>query len=215
MVKMKRLLFLTMAIIISPACILRSTGHRIPDIATVGLKPGSTKSIAYFELKDWASGIQPSAYAEVFTGQLVTTGETEIRVFIHDGQKMHYAGALSDQLGLPEVKTIFIDLGKEKCVIGWISPTVRELYDFRIERVRVDSEPFEDTVKESLIEANLFIVPIQEDFELWNNIHFSGVQTSGSLQRGNDALGSWYEFEKQYDPPLDISSWYVLIPIQN
>ena len=40
------------------------------------------------------------------------------------------------------------------------------------------------------------------------------LQTQNSLDKGSDRLGSYYEVETAFDPALDVSGYYIHIPIQ-
>ena len=194
----------------------------IPASALNGMDANTTKSIAYFELADWASGVSSDAYISVFKGELFDTNETEMRVFLDDGENTYYVGVLSDELGLAGIKTIFIDLGKERCILGWVPSSLNKPIYFRIERSNPNKESeWQDAKKESTVDKGIadanggwFIVPIKNDIQLWNTLAKSAIQTSDSLDRGSKDLGSWYEVEKTYSPSLDVSSWYIHVPIQ-
>ena len=188
----------------------------IPEVALQGIASKSVKILGNFNLSDWAQGVPSSSYFTIFEGQLSGTGEQEIRVFYDDGNRSTYIGALSAQFGIPELKTIFIDLGRERCIIGWASPAINgKLLNVHFERFEADRSLWMNAQKESSIEKNLFIVPITgEDIVLWNSITMAAVQTRESLQRGFDGNGSYYEVEKMFDPPFDISAYYQSISVQ-
>jgi len=189
----------------------------IPASAQVGLKPGTSKVLGHFRLADWAAGVPPTAYFTVFEGRLTESDASEMRVFLSGSQSAQYIGALSNQLQLPGVKTLFIDLGGQRCIIGWVSPATQgKLLYFHLERPEADRKRWMEAEKESSIEKNMFIIPIQASDrpELWNFVSMSAVQTKESLQRGYDAKGSYYQVETTYSSPLDVSSFYIPISIQ-
>ena len=194
----------------------------IPASALEGIATNSTKKIAYFELSDWARNVSPNAYLAVFKGDLLASGEAEMRVFLGDGENTHFAGVLSDELGLSGVKTLFVNLDGERCIVGWVSSSMESPLYFHIERYEPDNEADgwanekESTIEKGIAEANggWFIVPITEDIQLWNTLIQSSVISENSLDRGSKDLGSWYEVEKNYSSPLDVSSWYIHVPIQ-
>jgi len=189
----------------------------IPASAQVGIKLGSAKILGYFQLNDWVEGVSSTANLTIFEARLTETDENEIRVFLNDGQSTQYVGALSDQLQLPGVKTLFIDFGSQRCIIGWVSPEIQgKLLYFHIERPEADKPRWMEAVKESTIEKNLFIVPIKasDQPDLWDFVAMAAVQTEESLQRGFDGKGSFYQVENSYSPPLDVSGFYIPISIQ-
>jgi hypothetical protein len=189
----------------------------IPASAQVGIKPGSARILGYFQLNDWAEGVSSTAKLTIFETRLTGTGENETRVFMNDGQSARYVGALSDQLHLPGVQALFIDFGSQRCIIGRVSPEIRgKLLYFRIERPEADKRRWMEGVKESTIEKNLFIVPIKagDQPNLWNFVVLAAVQTKESLQRGFDQKGSYFQVERSYSPPLDVSGFNIPISIQ-
>ena len=97
----------------------------IPASAQVGIEPGSARILGYFQLNDWVEGASSPANLTIFEARLIETDENEIRVFLNDGQSARYVGALSDQLQLPGIKTLFIDFGGQRCIIGWASPEIQ------------------------------------------------------------------------------------------
>lgn len=182
------------------------------------IETNQQKRIAYFELNDWASDVPPDAYVAVFKDD----AQTEMQVLFGDRENTYFAGVLSDQLGLAGVKTIFVDLGQERCILGWVSSSIEAPVLFRVERDELNSDAeWWDSKKESTVEKGIteadggwFIVPIKDDVQLWDMIIFSAIETSSSLERGSQNIGSWYEVEMSYFPPLDVSGWYVQVPIQ-
>jgi hypothetical protein len=189
---------------------------KIPASAQGGLEPGTARILGNLRLVDWAEGVSSTVFLTIFEGRLAGSGVTEMRVFLSDGQTAQYVGALSDQLQLPGVQTLFIDFGSQRCVVGWVSPaTPGKLLYFHIERPEADTTRWMEGVRESTLEKNLFIVPIRasDQPERWNLIAMAAVQTRESLQRGFDAQGSYYEVEKTYSPPLDVSSFYIPVSI--
>lgn len=189
---------------------------KIPANAQTGLEPGTARILGNLRLADWAEGISDKVYLTIFEGRLVGSDSTEIRVFWNDGKSDGYVGALTEQLQLKGVKTLFIDFGSQRCVVGWVSPAISgKLLYFRLERPEPDTTRWMEGVKESTINENLFIVPIRASNqpELWNELVLAAVQTKESLQRGYDGKGSYFEAEKAFSPPLDVSSFYVSISI--
>ena len=106
--------------------------------------------------------------------------------------------------------------------LGWVSSSFNEPIYFHIERDKPDEDSEwweaeeESTIDKGIADANgsWFILPIRNDIQLWDTIGQAAIQTSDSLDRGSKNLGSWYEVEKTYSPPLDVSSWYIHVPIQ-
>jgi len=189
----------------------------IPEGGLVGLKAGSTRILGHFRLADWDKGVSSTLYVTLFEGVLAETGKSEVRAFINDQSNSQYIGALNEQLQLPGVLTLFFKLGDQRCLIGWVSPTVQgKLIYFRIERPQENPDLWMEAVLESSIEKNLFIVPIgaSKHAENWDSLVLSAVQTKESLQRGFDGQGSYFEIEAKYSPPLDVSSFYIPILIQ-
>ncbi len=187
----------------------------IPQSALEGVKPASTRILGHFRLADWAEGVSTSQYITIFQAYQLQNDAAEIRVFLNDNGASQYIGMLTDQLQIPGVKTAFIDFGSQRCIIGWVSPDLAgNLLFFHIERVPKDpTRRMQEAVLESTIEKNVFIVPIRADAspELWNSIALAAVKTKESLQRGFDQKGSYYQIEKSYDPPLDVSGFYLHI----
>ena len=156
-------------------------------------------------------------YATVFDGILTSTGEHEIRVFLNDTNFTQYVGALSDQLQLPGVNTIFINLGQERCIIGWVSPNTQgNLLYFLVDRLEPDRSKWMDAELESTITKNVFIIPIRsgDNPASWDFIARAGVQTKESLQRSYDGKGDSYQLDQVFSPPLDVSSFYILVKVQ-
>jgi len=200
-----------------PACsFLGGDQSNIPETAMQGIDSKSIKILGNFKLSDWAQGVPSSAYFTIFEAYLSGSGEKEIRVFYDDGNQTTYIGALSDQFGIPELKTSLVDLGKERCIIGWVSPQINgKLLYIHFERLEADRSLWMNAQKESSIENNLFIVPITgDDVLLWNSITMAAIQTKESLQRGFDGTGSYYELERAFSSSLDTSNYYIPISIQ-
>ncbi len=188
----------------------------IPEDALVGLQPGTSHILGRFRFADWAGNVPPAMVAVVFDGLLQDSGARDIRIFLSDGKNTQYVGALTEQLGLPGVKTIFINFEGNHCLIGYVLPGVSgNLLYFRIERPQDDPSRWMDAVSESKIENNLFLVPLggSEHAQLWNKLVLSAVQTRESLQRGFDQKGSYFELEKAYAPPLIVSDLYVFVSL--
>lgn len=189
---------------------------KISSEALSGLESNNVNVLGHLKLSDWAQNVPSTAYLTFFQGRSVSTGEIEVRVLYDDGKQNFYLGALTDQLGMPELKTIFIDLGVERCVIGSVASTIsgRPLY-IHLERDAIDRSDRAYAQKDSTIEKNFFIIPINgDDVYLWNDLTMVAIQTQETLDRDFNGGGSAYEIEKIFDPPLNISSYYIKIPIQ-
>lgn len=214
----RKCILVTLALSLFACSTLGNLGQpEIPDNAQIGLEPGTKKIVGHLQLSDWAEGVSETAYLTVFEGRLAETGESDIRVFFHDDQSARYIGALSDQLQLPGVKTLFINFGSQRCIIGWVSPdTEGQLLFFHIERPEADRTRWMEAVEESTIEKNVFLVPItaSDQPELWDFVVMAAVETRESLSRGFEGEGSYYQIETAYSPPLDVSGLYLPISIQ-
>jgi len=190
---------------------------QIPADALWGVSPGSTRIMGHLRLADWAQAIPDQVYLTVFEARSEPGGATEHRVFWSDSEHSGYVGALTEQIGLEGVETIFLDIGNhQRCIVGWVSPEIPgTLLYFRLERPEPDTNRWFDGVKESTIERNIFIVPIRADEqpERWNEIIMAAVQTRQSLKRGFDGSGSYYEIETSFSPPLDISAFYIPVSL--
>ncbi len=210
---------------------------RIPQDAVVGLEPKSYKLLGSFKLSDWAKTTPENAFISVFQGKLAGSGKVERRAFYDDGTNTRYIGPLSDHFGVSWLKTVFVDFGGERSIVGWVSSDVKgKLYVVRFERPESVNKNKSYASKESTIESNMFIVPVSfiedgvsktygwlgdvgegEDPDLWNSISMIAVQTKESLQRGFDSSGttneSYYEVEKIFDPAIDVSGFYIKVPI--
>lgn len=173
--------------------------------------------MGHLRLADWAQAIPSQAYLTIFEARSEQSGATERRVFWSDGEHSGYVGALTRQLGLEGVETIFLDIGNsQRCIVGWVSPeTPGTLLYFRLERPEPDTKRWFDGVKESSIEKNIFIVPIRanEQPERWNEILVAAVQTKQSLKRGFEGTGSYFEIETSFSPPLDVSDFYIPVSL--
>jgi hypothetical protein len=208
-------LFLSAGFMMSCAWFANFGQPRVPGDALVGIDSSSVKILGHFRLSDWASNIPANSYLTVFEATSDATNSKEIRVFYNDDTQSFYVGALSDYFGMAEVRAIFIDLGTERCIIGWASSSIPgTLSDFHFERLRESGSYWADAQKESTIEKNLFIVPITTDVQLWNSVTMVAVQTRESLKRGFDGNGSYYQVEKTFEPALDVSYHYINISIQ-
>ncbi len=188
----------------------------IPIEAKQGIDEESIKMIGHFQLSDWASDISNEAYFSIFSGEVIDTKETEMRVYYSDNEKREFLGALTDQLGIEEIKTIFLDLGKERCVMGWTSseiPGKRKAIVFG--GYEPDPRKWLQVQLKSTIERDMFIIPIKEDttsrFDFLSRV---GIETKESFKRGLQSKYSYYEVEKKFEPALDVSEFYYHLEIQ-
>lgn len=186
---------------------------RIPKEGVMGLEAKSYKVLGIFKLSDWSKISSDKEYITIFQGKLLGTNQTELRAYYDDGEVTKYIGKFDSNLGLESIKTLFIDINGEKCIVGWVSPNINgKLYAVHIERTERDKTKWMEAQKESTIEKNLFIIPIVgSEVNLWDHISMVSIQTKESLKRGFDGDGSYWEVEKLFDPAMDISKMYIKI----
>ena len=90
---------------------LRSGKSNILALQEIKLK--SVKTTGYFKFSYWKHRVPLAANFKIIKGQLSRIGEKKISASCDDyGKQSTYIGVLSDQFGIPELKTILYRFGK-------------------------------------------------------------------------------------------------------
>lgn len=204
------------------ACGLMQPRPNIPDEALTGLDQNTVRRLGHLDLSDWTDDVPDGTFLSLFSGvpPASCSGREEIYTFVTAGDQQIFLGALSKQFGgnFP-VRTLFFDTGGERFVVGYVDRGVElstsdSLLYFRMDRPASDTK-WMQAVKESEINARIFLVPIFEDEAAeWNSVAFVGIQTCGTLKRGVESNESYYADEKIFNPPMLINGLFLPVSIQ-